>query len=70
MWHELNTVKDLTLKQLGNDVGKYLDHMKILTLEIDKKDSLAYRENVHIKDILTQLQTAPVNLYANVYEAL
>ena len=70
MWHVLTTIKELTLKQSGNDVGKSHDQVKILKLEITQKDGFAYSKNAYIKYILEQLQTAPVDLFANMCKAL
>ena len=45
MWKEMKKIKELTLKQFGNNPVKYLDKMKLEKLLIDEKDSTAYSDN-------------------------
>jgi hypothetical protein len=70
MWAEMKKIKELTLKQHGNNPVKYLDEMKLKKLLIDEKDSTAYSDNSYVKDIFSQLMLAPVDSYALEYEQM
>ena len=70
MWAEMKKIKELTLKQFGNNPVKYLDEMKLKKLLIDEKDANAYSDNSYVKDIFAQLMLAPVDSYALEYERL
>ena len=66
----MKKIKELTLKQFGNNPVKYLDEMKLMKLSIDEKDSTAYSDKSYVKDIFTQLVLAPVDSFAIEYEQL
>lgn len=70
MWKEMKLIKELILKQFGNDPVKYLDEMKLKKLLIDEKDSTAYSNSSHVKDMFAQLILAPVVAYAIEYERM
>ena len=70
MWKELKKIKELTLKQSGDNPVRYLDEMKLMKLSIDEKDSAAYPDKSYVKDIFAQLILAPVNSFALEYEQL
>ena len=70
MWAEMKKIKELTLKQFGNNPVKYLDEMKLKKLLIDEKDANAYSDSSYVKDIFAQLVLAPVDSYALEYEQM
>ena len=70
MWTKIKKIKELTLKQFGNDPVKYLDEMKMKKLLIDEKDPNACSENVYVKDMFAQLMLTPVDSYALGYEQM
>lgn len=70
MWAEMKKIKELTMKQYGNNPVKYLDEMKLKKLLIDEKDANAYSDNSYVKDIFAQLMLAPVDSYALEYEQM
>jgi hypothetical protein len=64
MWVEMKKIKDLTLKQSGNDPEKDLAKMKPKKPLIDNKDPAAYTDLAYVQGIFGQLDTVPVNAYA------
>ena len=68
----MKKIKDLTLKQPGNNPVKVkdLDEMNLKKLLIDEKDSKAYSNNSYVKDIFAQLMLAPVDSSALKYEQI
>jgi hypothetical protein len=70
MWAEMKKIKELTLKQIGNNPVKYLDDMKLKKLLIDEKDPNTYSNNSYVKESFSQLMLAHVDSYALEYEQI
>jgi hypothetical protein len=48
MYAEIGKAKKFTVAQFDNDIHLFLDAMKSIKLQIDQKDSLAYRDDAFV----------------------